>query len=108
MSSSFSITETVFLRVNLALNDLQNERYLESAEDVILRFIGDKSETPVNLSAEIETGIFRAFEIGEIKSSLFDAAQDAIRDQFTSFEVIFECIYGSLLNFFWINITWLK
>lgn len=70
----------LFLRVNVALNDLQNERYLESAEDVILRFIGDKSETPVNLSAEIETGIFRAFEIGEIKSSLFDAAQDAIRD----------------------------
>ena len=56
--------------------------YLESAEDVILRFIGDKSETPVNLSAEIETGIFRSFERGEIKSSLFDAAQDAIRNQF--------------------------
>lgn len=47
---------------------------------MILRFIGDKSETPVNLSAEIETGIFRSFERGEIKSSLFDAAQDAIRN----------------------------
>lgn len=53
---------------------------LAVAEQLICRFVGANSETPVNLSAAIEGEIFGAVEKGEFSKDLFLAAETSVRD----------------------------
>ena len=53
---------------------------LAVAEQLICRFVGANSETPVNLSAAIEGEIFGAVEKGEFSKELFLAAETSVRD----------------------------
>ena len=50
------------------------------AEQLICRFVGANSETPVNLSAAIEGQIFGTIEKGEFSNKLFLEAENSVRD----------------------------
>lgn len=50
------------------------------AEQLICRFVGANSETPVNLSAAIEGQIFGTIEKGEFSNTLFLEAENSVRD----------------------------